>query len=97
MDNINGQKIANNKQNDKLNIKFQIQRTMKKPKCMSKPGTIYKLFSPERFTIQPLEHKYFHFGVTTKQRGDKMKLQSLEIKKKKGRDNMMGGGGKEWG
>ena len=35
MDSINEQKIANNRNNDKVIIKFQIQKKIGKPKCKS--------------------------------------------------------------
>ena len=55
MDNISEQKIAHNEQDDKLVIKFQNQKNDRKTKCKSRRGTIYKLYSPKRFTIQTME------------------------------------------
>ena len=64
-----------------LVIKFQIKITIKKRKCKNQRETTCKLFSPKRFTIQSLEHKYSR----NNQSGDNIKLQSLGIK-----INMMG-------
>ena len=63
-DNANQQKISNNKQDSKLVIKFQIQKNIKKSKCKSRRGAIYKVYLPKRFSIQSMEDKYFHSGVT---------------------------------
>ena len=81
MDSINEQNNANNNQVSKIVIKFQIQITIKKRKCKNPRETKSKLFSPKRFTIQSLEHKYSR----NNQSDDNIKLQSLEIKL-----NMMG-------
>ena len=63
MDNSNEQKIVNNKQDEKLVIKFQIQKNIKKQKCKSRPGIIYKIYSPKSFTIRRMQDKNFHSGV----------------------------------
>ena len=56
----------NNKHNDKLVIKFQIWRDIKNPKCKSRGETINNLDLPKRFTIPPMEDKYFHLGMAIK-------------------------------
>ena len=63
MDNIDKQKIENNQKNNKADIKFQIQKKIKRSKCKSRKGTIYKLYSPKRFTIQPMKDEYFDLEV----------------------------------
>ena len=63
MDNIDEQKTENNQKDNKTDIKFQIQKKIKKSKCKSRKGTMYKLYSPKRFTIQPMKDEYFDLEV----------------------------------
>ena len=64
MDNISEQNYANNKQDDKLISKFQIQENIKMSKCKSRHRTTCKLYSPKIFMIRSMENKYFHSRVT---------------------------------
>ena len=41
----------------------QFQKNIKKPKYKNRRGTIQKSDLSKRFTIQPMEDKYFCFGV----------------------------------
>ena len=97
VDNINKQKIANNEQDHKLVIKCQIQKDIKKPKCKSRCRTIYKLYSAKRFTIQPMENKYFRSRVEIELlEGIRecfvmlLTLQSLGLYMKQGDHDIMG-------
>ena len=71
-----------------------MQKNIKKPKCKSKHGTIYKLYLPKRLTIRPMLAKYFHLGVAVKlpegiqTTATTSSLQSYGLRMEEAKDNI---------